>query len=173
MTLLFIYIPHNVSIEHLPPTPSLQNVDCWLQMCTLCQSPLYLSQTLFEVMCQWCKTPHRGLAELLLFSFTSKDGAVPPPLSVFNMTHTNQKIIHMHTHTFFLFIHFFYTYIHTFSVFLWESGVNMSQTLFATRNTPNWRHCFFSNEIHPDDVGMNIFMSDTQEKQDGGTRAAN
>lgn len=135
MTLLFIYIPHNVSIEHLPPTPSLQNVDCWLQMCTLCQSPLYLSQTLFEVMCQWCKTPHRGLAELLLFSFTSKDGAVPPPLSVFNMTHTNQKIIHMHTHTFFLFIHFLYIYTYIFCLPLGKWGEYEPNSVYHEKHT--------------------------------------
>lgn len=60
----------------------------WLQMCTLCQSQLWLSQGLSRVMGRKWKTPNCSLADLWLFTFTSQEQPVPPSLSAFDKSLT-------------------------------------------------------------------------------------
>lgn len=132
-------------------TTKMWSVDYWLQMCTLCQSQLYVSQSLFLVMCLRCKALQCGLVDLLLFSISSKDRPASASLSVVFKASLTQT----HTELF-------------FSVIPPGNWDEFEPKLCLPRET-HQTGTGFPYEMHSDDVCMNIFMSDIDTG--GETRA--
>lgn len=119
-------------------------------MCTLCQSQLYLSQSLFQVMCLWCKTLQRGLGWFIVIQLHFQ-GQTRASITVclYHSTHTNTTESRTHTHTHSYFAHS----LMFFNIFFClSSGWIWTQTLFTMRNRPSWQQVSLSNEIHADDV---------------------
>lgn len=162
MTLQFIYILHNISIQLLTMTSQCGLFECRLQMWTLCQSQLYFSQTFFWSYVLAVQNPLLQLGWFIVIQLPFQG-------------QTCASIALCLWHGSFLyslfFIYFFIRKKKLFPSVLWETGLKNKKTkteLCLLRDTQQTeKNGSLSNEIHPDDVCMNIFMRDMQGKQDG------
>lgn len=172
MALPFFYIPLNISI-HLNTIISKCGLVCvyWLQICTLCQLQLLLLQSLFQVIRWHCKTTLLH-STLLTYCFTASPAKTGQCLHICLQHYNILNLYTTHTqknnsggepqHTAYIFASFFGM---SFSVFLLGVCNKYKPNSVYHKSTDNMG--FLSNEMHPDDVCMNLFMSEADTgKQD-------
>lgn len=168
---LYLYSPQR---QHpaFTPAPSLQTVDR-LSVGLRCTHCVNLSCTSDKVTVKFCaSSANSPITAWLIYCYSASlprtDLCLLHCLSLTWLTQIPENPTHMHTHScFFAFIDFVFSniFFHHSTGKLGYKKRQKRTKLCLQRETPNWKYGLLSNEIHPDDVCMNIFMRDMEEKQ--------